>query len=132
MKLLPKNYNILFNKAKAQRAVAYAPYSGFHVGAALSTKEGEIFCGCNVENRSFGLTNCAERTAIFNMISGGAKAPETIVITSDTVGSVTYPCGACLQVLTEFNKNMTVICTDSTGTLKEVYTALELFPKCSI
>ena len=132
MNLLPKNYSLLFRKAQAQKSKAYAPYSNFHVGAALSTVEGNIFSGCNVENRSFGLTNCAERTAIFNMISGGDRTPQTIVITSDTVGSVTYPCGACLQVLTEFNKNMTVVCTDSTGTLREVYTAVELFPKCSI
>ncbi|WP_430734279.1 cytidine deaminase [Fodinisporobacter ferrooxydans] len=83
------------------RAHAYVPYSHFPVGAALALKSGEIVTGCNIENASFGLTNCAERTAIFKAISEGKSEIEGIVVVADTSEPVS-PCGACRQVMVEF------------------------------
>lgn len=80
---------------------AYVPYSNFHVGAALETTDGEIITGCNIENRSYGLTNCAERTAIFKAISEG-KSIRTIVIATPDADYPVAPCGACRQVISEF------------------------------
>jgi len=84
---------------------AYAPYSGFKVGAALLCKNGKVYTGCNVENSSFGATNCAERTAVFKAISEGERDFSTIAIVGGKGGIVTdhcYPCGVCRQVLAEF------------------------------
>jgi cytidine deaminase len=86
---------------------AYAPYSGYKVGAALLTKSGKIFTGCNVENSSFGLTNCAERTAIFKAVSEGEKEFEEIVIFVDSEKLPT-PCGACRQVMSEFSDDLKI------------------------
>jgi len=80
---------------------AYVPYSNFRVGAALIAKDDSIFQGCNIENASFGLTNCAERTAIFKAVSTGAKDFQCLVITGDTPEPIA-PCGACRQVIAEF------------------------------
>ena len=86
---------------------AYAPYSGYKVGAALLTKSGKIFTGCNVENSSYGLTNCAERTAVFKAVSEGEKEFSEIVIYVDSQKLPT-PCGACRQVLSEFSSDIKV------------------------
>ncbi len=86
--------------AKAAAAQAYAPYSNFRVGAAIWTDKG-LFTGANVENASYGLTNCAERTAIFAAAAAGARRLECVVVYTPTPGA-TAPCGACRQVIFEF------------------------------
>jgi cytidine deaminase len=98
----------LRERAKAASQQAYCPYSGFHVGAALLTRSGMVFGGCNIENASYGLTNCAERTAIFQMVAAGESAFDAIVIYTPTP-EPTAPCGACRQVLYEFNPDAEVI-----------------------
>jgi len=97
-------------KAAARTAAsrAYAPYSGFRVGAAVLGASGKIHAGCNVENVSYGLSNCAERSAIFNAVSGGEKKLECVVIYTPTPGATT-PCGACRQVINEFGPEARVI-----------------------
>ncbi|WP_409303387.1 cytidine deaminase [Peribacillus sp. SCS-155] len=93
--------NMLIAEAKEAMKKAYVPYSKFLVGAALLTKDGKIFRGCNIENASYGLTNCAERTAIFKAVSEGFHEFEAIAVVGDTDGPVS-PCGACRQVIAEF------------------------------
>lgn len=80
---------------------AYAPYSGFKVGAVVVTSSGKIFTGCNIENSSYGLTICAERVAIFSAIAAGERQIEKLVVVADTPEPVS-PCGACRQVMSEF------------------------------
>ena len=95
----------LLQKAKEAMENAYAPYSGFKVGAALLCEDGGVFTGCNVENASYGLTNCAERTALFKAVSEGVRSFTAIAIVGGMGGSCTdyaYPCGACRQALSEF------------------------------
>ena len=82
---------------------AYVPYSQFRVGAALLTKDGRVFQGCNIENASFGLTNCAERTAIFKAVSEGHRDFTCLAVYGDTKDPIS-PCGACRQVMVEFFK----------------------------
>ncbi len=91
----------LIQAAKSGRECAYVPYSNFKVGAAVLTKNGKIYTGCNVENASYGLSNCAERTAIFKAVSEGYQELTAIAIVADTVKPVA-PCGACRQVMSEF------------------------------
>lgn len=91
----------LILKAIEAREKAYCPYSNFKVGAAALFEDGNIYTGCNVENASFGATNCAERTAIFNGVSNGNKELKAIALIGD-VNSFTYPCGICRQVISEF------------------------------
>lgn len=91
----------LLQAAKEAREKAYAPYSNFLVGAAVYAGSHKIYRGCNIENASYGLSNCAERTAIFKAISEGERKIEAIAIIGDTEGPIT-PCGACRQVMTEF------------------------------
>jgi len=86
---------------------AYAPYSKYKVGAALLTKSGKIFTGCNVENSSYGLTNCAERTAVFKAVSEGELEFAEIIIYVDSEKLPT-PCGACRQVLSEFSNDLKI------------------------
>lgn len=108
-----KKINELIDLAKKVRENAYAPYSKFKVGAVLVTKSGKIFTGVNVENASYGLTNCAERTAIFKAVSEGEREFDTIVIIADTDKPVS-PCGACRQVMSEFG-NFKVILANTKG-----------------
>ena len=106
---------------------AYVPYSKFPVGAALSTKDGQIFTGCNIENASYPLTNCAERTAMFKAVSEGQRTFDYLVVTGNTEGPIS-PCGACRQVLVEFcEPDMPVLLTNKKGKVKET-TVLELLP----
>lgn len=95
------DFQELMNKAKEASKNSYSPFSRFAVGAAVLTSSGKIYKGCNVENSSFGLTNCAERTAIFKAISEGEKEVLAVAIYSPNSDSC-YPCGACRQVLYEF------------------------------
>lgn len=96
------DYSILIKKALEYKERAYAPYSHFRVGAAVLTENDNIFGGCNIENVSFGATNCAERTAIFKAVSEeGKMAIKALAIVSDD-DSYTYPCGICRQVISEF------------------------------
>jgi cytidine deaminase len=98
----------LIDEAIAASKQAHVPYSHFHVGAALLTTDGRIYRGCNIENASYGLTNCAERTAIFKAVSEGDKQFSAIAVVGDTDGPIS-PCGACRQVLAEFCDDHTQI-----------------------
>jgi cytidine deaminase len=95
------NWGPLIDAAVAARINAHAPYSGFKVGAAVKTQDGAIYQGCNVENRSYGATICAERIAVGSAISSGATRIEGVVVVTDT-SPPSPPCGLCLQVLAEF------------------------------
>ena len=90
------------------REMAYAPYSNFRVGAALLAGDGRIFHGCNVENISYGLTNCAERVAMGAAIAAGARSFEKVVVVADTAQPIS-PCGACRQVLAEFGVKTVIL-----------------------
>ncbi|HGG0584368.1 MULTISPECIES: cytidine deaminase [Bacillus] len=114
-------------EANKMLSKAYIPYSKFPVGAALVTKEGKIYTGCNIENASYGLCNCAERTAIFKAVSEGERDFSYLVITGETDGSIS-PCGACRQVIAEFcDPKMPVLLTNVKGDEKEV-TVEQLLP----
>ncbi|MEH6935688.1 cytidine deaminase [Bacillus sp. JJ783] len=114
-------------EANKMLSKAYIPYSKFPVGAALVTKEGKIYTGCNIENASYGLCNCAERTAIFKAVSEGECDFSYLVITGETDGPIS-PCGACRQVIAEFcNPKMPVLLTNVKGDEKEV-TVEQLLP----
>ena len=104
----------LIAKARDASERAYAPYSQFQVGAALLTKSGEVFVGCNVENISYGLTNCAERSAIFSAVSAGIRDFIKIVIFSNSKVPIS-PCGACRQVMAEFAPNLEIISVNAAG-----------------
>lgn len=95
--------------AVSARERSYSPYSGYAVGAALLSADGRVFQGCNIENASFGLTNCAERTAMFKAISEGATEFTAIAISAES--SAPWPCGACRQVLNEFAPDIRVLVT---------------------
>ena len=132
----------LIKRAAEAAKMAYAPYSRYYVGAALLTASGEIFVGCNIENASYGATNCAERTAFFKAVSEGHKEFRAIAIVGgaanliceegDAEGHVrfsdyAYPCGICLQIMQEFcDKEFQIIVAKSTEDYK-VYTLSELF-----
>ncbi|KMP35468.1 cytidine deaminase [Bacillus albus] len=114
-------------EANKMLSKAYIPYSKFPVGAALVTKEGKIYTGCNIENASYGLCNCAERTAIFKAVSEGERDFSYLVITGETDGPIS-PCGACRQVIAEFcEPKMPVLLTNVKGDEKEV-TVEQLLP----
>ncbi|MCF3649629.1 cytidine deaminase [Synoicihabitans lomoniglobus] len=94
--------------AKAAAKKAYAPYSQFTVGAAVLMSNGDVFTGCNVENASYGLCNCAERTAIFSAVAAGKKQLSCVVVYTPTARA-TAPCGACRQVIHEFGPTARVV-----------------------
>ena len=102
-------YKQLIDAAREARTKAYSPYSRFAVGAALQTTSGEIHTGCNIENLSFGLTLCAERSAIASAVSSGNRDFSAIAIVADSKQPA-VPCGACRQVLSEFNPNLKIVC----------------------
>ncbi len=116
--------NELVTRAAEARLQAYAPYSRYLVGAALLAKSGRIYTGCNVENASYGLSICAERTAVVKAISEGEKEFRAIAVVTENGGS---PCGACRQVLWEFTSPETpVIIADSSNTVRGVFQMGEL------
>ncbi|MCI9136790.1 MAG: cytidine deaminase [Lachnospiraceae bacterium] len=94
-------YRKLIAEAVAAKESAYVPYSHFRVGAAILTRSGEIYSGCNIENASFSATNCAERTAVFKAVSEGRREFEALAVNGDN-GDYLPPCGVCRQVLAEF------------------------------
>jgi len=122
-----KEENImLIEKAKEAKKNSYSPYSKFKVGAALMTIENKIYTGCNIENASYGATVCAERTAAFKAVSDGVKNFKKLAIVSD-LNDLTYPCGICLQVLSEFMPKGEIILEDKDKNIL-VYKVAELLP----
>ena len=122
----------LVEAAMEARRNAYAPYSGFMVGAALLTDDNEIITGCNIENASFGATNCAERTAVFKAVSEGKRAFRAIAVIGSKDGEdaqdYTYPCGICRQVLLEFGNSDFVVIAARTRMDYRCITLSELVP----
>jgi len=108
----------LAQKAVEAKKFSYAPYSNFHVGAALLTDDEKIFTGTNIENSSYGLTMCAERVAVFKAVSGGKRKFKAIAVTTD-LEEFCPPCGACRQVLNDLcGKNLEVILVNSKMEMK--------------
>ena len=127
------NMQNLVEKAYAAKQYAYAPYSGFHVGAALLCDDGTIFTGCNIENAAYTPTNCAERTAFFKAVSEGERSFEAICVVGGQDGVLTgyaAPCGVCRQVMMEFcnPKQFQIILATSTEQY-EIFTLEELLPR---
>lgn len=108
--------NKLVDQAKAAAEKAYAPYSGYRVGAALLCSDGIVFTGCNVENASYSLSICAERNAVFQAVCAGHRDLEAIAIYVDS-DKLFPPCGACRQVLAEFNPRIRVIYSNRLQTI---------------
>lgn len=116
----------LIEEAADASKKAYCPYSGYAVGAAVMTEDGKIYSGCNIENASYSLTMCAERTALFKAVSDGAKKIIAASVYSEG-GKLPYPCGACRQALSEFcDENASVIVSDGKETV--IRTLSELLP----
>jgi cytidine deaminase len=126
-RLSPDQRHTLLDAARAALKHAYAPYSGFHVGAALLTEAGATFTGCNVENSSYGLTNCGERTAVFAAVAaeGAAMRIRAIAVWSDPERPCS-PCGACRQVIAEFGPDAIVLFQGKDGV--QELRACELLP----
>ncbi|MEH7303930.1 cytidine deaminase [Neobacillus drentensis] len=121
------NIEHLIEEAKRAREKAYAPYSKFGVGAALLTKDGKVYHGCNIENAAYSMCNCAERTALFKAYSEGDKDFKMLAVVADTDRPCS-PCGACRQVISELcSKDMTVILTNLKGDILEL-TVEDLLP----
>lgn len=108
--------------------LAYAPYSNFHVAAAVLDEQGRVFTGVNVENASYGLTMCAERVAIFSAIAAGARTIAAVAVTAKGIQNVT-PCGACRQVMAEFCSATTPIYCDNESLEPVRWTFGELLPQ---
>ncbi len=112
------DYNKLYDMSVKVSEKSYSPYSGFKVGSALMTSDGKIFTGCNIENMSYSLTVCAERTAIFKAVSEGMTNFEAIAVHGTENPCI--PCGACLQVMSEFCRpDFKIILSDGIHELKE-------------
>jgi len=118
------DHSELIAAARKARSNSYSPYSNFAVGAAVISESGGINQGCNVENASYGLTICAERNAIFSAVASGAKKISAIAISVGEHGNAT-PCGACLQVMSEFANDEFRVLIDGQGTFQ----LKELLPK---
>lgn len=123
--MVNKKEKLLIEEAKKAKEKAYAPYSNFKVGAALLTKSGKIYTGCNIENASYGATVCAERVAIFKAVSEGDKEFEAIAVYTDTE-KLAFPCALCRQVMYEFSPDIKII--SANRNTHEIKTLKELFP----
>jgi cytidine deaminase len=117
----------LIETATAARLRSVAPFSNFKVGAALQTKAGKVFTGCNIESASYGLTVCAERVAIWKALSEGERDFTNLVIVADTE-NLTPPCGTCRQIIWEFAKHATIILANLRGQREEVHIG-DLLPR---
>lgn len=115
----------LINRAVEAWHSAYAPYSGYSVGAALLTESGEVFDGVNIENAVYPVTICAERVAVFKAVSEGQKTFQAIAVVTKNGGT---PCGSCRQVMAEFGLDTVVFIADSTGKLLNEFTVADLLP----
>lgn len=118
---------VLIDMALKAMENAYAPYSDFKVGAALLCSDKKVYTGCNIENSSYGASNCAERTAIFKAVSEGEREFEKIAIVSSS-GDFTFPCGICRQVLSEFMYDKTVVLFSEKDGIKE-FKVKDLLPE---
>ena len=125
MRLTEKRKRDLIDRARRARRRAYAPYSGYAVGAALLASSGKIYAGANVENAAYPTGTCAERSAAFHAVSQGERSFEAIAVVTEAGGS---PCGACRQVLSEFGPEMTVLIADREGRLVRQLTLSRLLP----
>jgi cytidine deaminase len=125
MTLTAQQRSELIRSALSVREHAYAPYSNYAVGAALLGVDGAIYSGVNVENASYPLSMCAERSAIFKAVSEGVRSFTAIAVASDNGGS---PCGACRQVLSEFGLDMTVLILNAAGDVTLETTVSDLLP----
>jgi cytidine deaminase len=114
-------------RAHAARARAYAPYSGYRVGAALETDDGRVFEGCNVENASYSVTCCAERVALYSAVAAGARSFRRLVVVAG--GPTPHPCGACRQALSELAPDDLPITVVADGGGHHRFTLGELLPK---
>ena len=114
----------LIAQAIAAREQAYAPYSGYRVGAALLTRSGRVYTGCNVENAVYPLCTCAERTAVVKAVSEGEREFVALAVVTENGGS---PCGSCRQTLREFGADLLVLISDTQGNSRET-TLAELLP----
>lgn len=121
-----KNDSELMDMAKEAMKSAYAPYSHFSVGAAVETDDGEVYCGCNIENSSYGATICAERTAISKAVSEGYRRITRIAI-CDSNNSFAWPCGLCRQVMSEFAVEDFYVILEDNGKLSNFFLK-ELLP----
>lgn len=119
-------YTSLIELANIARERSYAPYSKYHVGAALRTKSGRVYTGVNVENAAYPQSMCAERVAVFKAASEGETEFEVIAVVTDNGGS---PCGGCRQVLAEFSLDAVVLIANGKGDLLKVMTVSELLPE---
>jgi len=126
MSLTQHEKQSLIDLANTARQRAYAPYSKYHVGAALRTKTGRIYTGVNIENAAYPHTMCAERVAIFKAVSEGEKEFEVISVVTENGGS---PCGGCRQVLAEFGLDTIVLIANGEGKLMKEMTMKELLPE---
>ncbi|TET80797.1 MAG: cytidine deaminase [Anaerolineales bacterium] len=126
MEITTQQRNELINRALEARRFAYAPYSGYTVGAALLSISGEIYHGVNIENAAYPTSMCAERTAVFKAVSNGELAFSAIAIATENGGS---PCGACRQVLSEFGLETLVLVVDSQGEVTLETTVGNLLPE---
>ncbi len=125
MTLTEEKQQDLIKKANQVRLKAYAPYSNYQVGAALLTTSGKIFTGANVENAAYGVTMCAERSAVFSAVSAGERDFVAIAVATHNGGS---PCGSCRQVLSEFGLDIDVLQVDDQGKLIQQNTLRDLLP----
>ena len=117
----------LIATATAARVQSVAPFSNFKVGAALQTKAGKVFTGCNIESASYGLTVCAERVAIWKALSEGERDFTDLVVIADTE-TLTPPCGTCRQIIWEFAKNAKIVLANLRGQREEVH-IIDLLPR---
>ncbi len=124
---MPSEDQLLIQAARTVRQNAYAPYSGYAVGAAVRTADGRVFAGCNVENASYGLSICAERAAVFSAIASGARRITAVALCTPDGGT---PCGACRQVLLEFanDPQTCVVWVVKPDEIVGRYTLAELIP----